>query len=168
MKRQHIFGLLAVGLIFSSSCKKDNGTLPVNPKLPWDAQTGVIEQWQDQEIEQRKQSFYVDAGSFSIEGNAGTQLSGQDAFIYSDGTLATGLIEIELVEIYDKASMILCGKPTVAKNNGTYDMLVSGGEMFISAKQNSQGIGKEPSGVIASAHAGRQHFLFPFEWDASI
>ena len=58
------------------------------------------------------------------------------AFMYPDGAIATGAVEIDFLEIYDKGLMIMYNKPTVS--NGR--LLESDGVFNISATQNGQNL----------------------------
>ncbi len=73
-----------------------------------------------------------------VVGVQGTQLSfPPNAFEFLDGTAVTGNVDIELVEVYDKADMLKKKLPTNGKQpNGDVVTIISGGEFFVNATQN--------------------------------
>ncbi len=87
------------------------------------------------------QNFSLDADiGGEIQGAEGTILNfGPNAFIDENGDPVTGNITIELIEIYDKAKMLLTKMPTNGKRpNGDIETLISGGEFYINAKQDEE------------------------------
>jgi hypothetical protein len=82
------------------------------------------------------QTFTVNTNSMgSITGAQGTIINiFPNAFVTAQGAPVTGVVTINLREIYSKGEMIRSGVLTVS--NGK--LLVSGGELFINATQNNQ------------------------------
>ncbi len=73
----------------------------------------------------------------TIFGSQGSQLVIPANAFTLNGTAVTGNVDIEFVEIYDRASMLLNNMPTTGKrSNGDEEALKSKGEFFINAKQN--------------------------------
>ena len=63
----------------------------------------------------QKQDFTinVDNSVVTITGEKGTKVSfPEDAFVNMENQPVSGAIEIQLIEIYDQASMVLSNKPT--------------------------------------------------------
>ena len=56
----------------------------------------------------------------------------KNAFVSANGTPITGNVDFELQEIYSAGAMISMDMPTVSSGN----ILVSGGEFAMSARQN--------------------------------
>ena len=53
----------------------------------------------------------------ALAGEQGTLLHiAADSMVTADGTLVTGLVELELVELYDKGSMLVTDMPSVGLN----------------------------------------------------
>lgn len=100
-------------------------------------------------MDKREQRFAVSANGFYIEASQGTLINGYKPFVFQDGSPVTGNVELEIIEIYDKASMILCNKPTLAFNNGVYKPLESGGELYIAASKNGIPLKKNPNGILS-------------------
>jgi len=85
------------------------------------------------------QEFTLDAASGGvITGTQGTQVTFQPNSFGINGSPVTGNVTVELIEIYDKASMLLKNKSTLGmRDNGDKEALKSAGEFFINAKQGS-------------------------------
>jgi len=85
---------------------------------------------------------------FSVDGVTGGLIIGEqgtninfspNAFQHLGGEAVTGPVEIQLVEVYDRANMLKKRLPTNGKQlNGDISTIVSGGEFFINATQNGQ------------------------------
>ena len=86
------------------------------------------------------QEFTMDAAVGGIiTGSQGTQVSFPPNAFGISGSPVTGSVTIQLVEIYDKASILLNNKSTLGqKGNGDKEALKSQGEFFIDAKQGIQ------------------------------
>ncbi|MDH4088819.1 MAG: hypothetical protein OEV74_01070 [Cyclobacteriaceae bacterium] len=87
----------------------------------------------------RKQAFTVDASTGgSIVGSQGTVLQfSANQFLTESGDGVSGEVDIELIEIYNRSSMLLTKKPTNGKmENGAIGTLVSGGEFYVNAFQD--------------------------------
>jgi hypothetical protein len=85
----------------------------------------------------KKQVFKVniDNSNATITGDKGTTVTiPQGAFRTAGGQAATGEISVQLVEIFDKADMVLSDRPTTS--NG--QLLVSGGEIYIGATADGE------------------------------
>jgi len=84
-----------------------------------------------------QQEFTLDAATGGIiTGTQGTQVTFQPNSFGLNGTPVTGNVTVKLIEIYDKASMLLKNKSTLGmKNNGDKEALKSAGEFHISALQ---------------------------------
>lgn len=81
------------------------------------------------------ETFTVDASNpIFVSGSQGTTLElPGGSLIHQNGTTVTGNVDIEMLEIYTKADMILANKPTIA--SGGTAPLISGGEVFIKVSQ---------------------------------
>ena len=86
--------------------------------------------------------------AYSINPEEFSEIRGEDGTIVflwpnsletSDGVLVQGQVDVELIEIYGKSSMLVTDVPTNALNsNGEMAQLVSGGEFYINASQNGE------------------------------
>ncbi|QQR86638.1 MAG: hypothetical protein IPJ76_19040 [Flavobacteriales bacterium] len=83
-------------------------------------------------VEDAKQTFTVQAAT-------GGQVSGQDgvtaffapnAFMRQNGTVATGAVEVVLVEALNVADMVWLNKQTLGNDNGQMKPPISGGQYY--------------------------------------
>ena len=87
---------------------------------------------------------------FSVRAEDWTQLTGEqgstlffqpNSFLKSDGTLATGEVDVSFIELFDKGSMLVTDMPSNGlKDNGDIALLVSGGEHYVDASQNGEAL----------------------------
>jgi hypothetical protein len=85
------------------------------------------------------QEFTLDAASGGVvTGSQGTQITFPPNAFGLNGTPVTGNVKVSLIEIYDRASMLLKDKSTLGiHDNGDKEILKSAGEFFIEAEQGS-------------------------------
>ena len=120
-----IFGIALMTLF---ACKKDNETDPLS------GPTNMKEFFSENEPANQRFTVNSSTGG-SITGSKGTEITiPPNAFKKADGTPVTGNVTIELKELFEKSEMILSDKPTVSYGQ----ILVSGGEFYISASQNGE------------------------------
>ncbi len=128
--------LTALILINLSGCDEETTpVIPQNPKPDADA----LNQWFDTNTENQEQHFHLTASTgANITGKQGTIVKfAPNAFTKPNGDLVTGTVNITLIELYDRASMLLAKKPTNGKmSDGSISTLVSGGEFYINATQD--------------------------------
>lgn len=85
------------------------------------------------------QNFTIDGDTGgSITGEQGTQIYFPPGGLqFLGGEVASGDINIQLIEIYDRANMLMQQMPTNGKqDNGDIVTIISGGEFFINATMN--------------------------------
>jgi hypothetical protein len=130
-------GLLAIAFLSLTSCSKDENSNQPSESFPSAAElNGLFAS----AINTRTQTFMINATS------GGTITTAQGATVtFSANSLslnsnpATGNVTVEIIEIYKRGDMLATDKPTNAKlPNGDLDILVSGGEIYVNAKQNGQ------------------------------
>ncbi|MFT5779934.1 MAG: hypothetical protein ACI837_002894 [Crocinitomicaceae bacterium] len=134
MKRINLLlGGLLIG-VSVMSCKKAE-VIPTPIYEGTEAQT--ISDVMNTYLEDQAQNFTVDANvATEVQGNQGTRiiLSGNN-FTDAGGNPLTGMVDIELIEIYKQSAMILANKVTVADVGGTNETISSGGEFRITITQ---------------------------------
>jgi hypothetical protein len=87
------------------------------------------------------QNYDVNTSDWNtIDGEQGSTLFFEpSSFLRSDGTLAEGDVQVELIEIFDKGSMLVNDMPTTGKQaDGQHAQLISGGEHYIAASQDGE------------------------------
>lgn len=122
--------LLLFALVFTS-CKEPEDEKP-------QADGVALTEFFESNRTDAMQTFTVDIdGGAVVTGNQGTKVTFPANSIGLNGTPVSGNIEIELIEIYDRASMLLQNMPTSGvKPNGDEEALKSAGEFFLNATQN--------------------------------
>jgi hypothetical protein len=87
------------------------------------------------------QEFDVDPSAWSsLQGAQGSSLFFYpNSFLDADGNPAVGPVQVELIEIFDKGSMLVTDMPSVGQlPTGEKALLVSGGEHYVGATQNGE------------------------------
>lgn len=120
-------------LTFFTSCVTDNGDEPYQPQPDGDA---LAERFYNNRVDVL-QEFTLDASTGGvITGSQGTQVTFAPNSFGINGTPVTGNVKVQLIEIYDKASMVLKNRSTLGeKANGDKEALKSAGQFFINAQQ---------------------------------
>jgi len=130
MKTNFLIPVIAAAFIFSS-CNKNPDP---DPTTPPSGNTSVIGSFFSDNVNDAKQNFTVNASTGgAIHGAEGGMVYFfPNSFVDAGGAPITGNIDVELIEVYDQASMVLLNKTTTSGG----ELLVSGGEFKISASQN--------------------------------
>ena len=137
-----ILGAAASLLLLTSCEKNDDLDVPNNANQTAEIFGGL--EFENSILNSREndlQLFSVDATAGGlIVGEQGTNINfPPSAFEHLGGESVTGPVDIELVEIYNRAEMLKKQLPTNGKqNNGDISTIISGGEFFINATQNGQ------------------------------
>lgn len=134
---KHFINKLALRafLIFLStgslmSCKKTETTqnLPTAQSLKnlFDANLNSI-----------KQTATFDAATtFTFTSAQGTQITIDGTCLRKNGNPVTGNVDLEFIELYDRATMAMTNKPTIGINtSGEEEVLESGGEFYVNVTQ---------------------------------
>jgi len=90
-------------------------------------------------INDRTQNFTIYAATGgNIAGEKGTIVKfGGNAFQKLNGDAVNGSVDVKLIEIYDRSTMLLTKRPTNGKNeDNKVEMLASGGEFYVNATQD--------------------------------
>ena len=99
-----------------------------------------------------KQTFTLNASTGgTVFGSKGTKIYlAPNSLFTAGGSPITGNVQLELVEIYDRAAMVMMNKPTMGElPNGDRSTLISGGEYYLKIAQNGQEV-SAPSGVYVT------------------
>ena len=122
-------------LVSIASCTNDNDLEDVEPQPDGIA---LNQRFNDNRMSALEE-FTLDASVGGIiTGTQGTQVTFQPNSFGLNGTPVTGNVTVQLVEIYDKASMVLKNKSTLGlRDNGDKEALKSAGEFFINAVQGA-------------------------------
>jgi hypothetical protein len=126
---------LALSLIATFvSCDKNDGDI-LEPQPDGEALTELFQNNRADAL----QEFTLDAATGGIiTGSQGTQVTFEPNSFGINGSPVSGNVTIQLIEIYDKASMVLKNRSTLGeKANGDKEALKSAGQFFINATQGS-------------------------------
>ncbi len=118
------------------------GSDPANPEPDPQPEPGPDGVALDQRFSDNRtasvQTFTLDATTGgTIEGEHGTRVTFGPSALGADGQLVDGDISVQLVEVYDRASMLLNNRSTSGvRENGDVEALKSAGQFFINASQD--------------------------------
>ena len=130
-------GLLSIASLSLLSCDmNDNNDQYLNP-FPTNNELNAL--FSDA-INSRKQIFTIDASTVNYINTAqGAEINFNSGAFTLNNTPVTGNVTVEVIEIYRRGDMLVTNKPTVAKLPGNnFEILTSGGEIYVNAKQNGQ------------------------------
>lgn len=143
MKKMKFLGIAMLGVAFAIvSCKKET---PIDPDTDptVNASAQALSNYFATNTSNAVQTFTIDAANpIAITGSKGTVINfSANSFETQSGTVVTGNVKIELIEIFSKADMIRLNKPTMANHpSGGLAPLISGGEFKITASQNGESL----------------------------
>jgi hypothetical protein len=84
---------------------------------------------------------FIVAQGLTYTSPKGTKITIQPNSLSLNGVAATGTATFELIDIYDRAKMIVTNKPTMGLlPNKEWEMMQSGGEFYINITQNGQNL----------------------------
>jgi len=129
---------LSILVLFASCITNDNDSEVLEPQPDGEALAARFEENRANAM----QEFTLDASvGGTITGTQGTQVTFQPNSFGLNGTPVTGNVTVQLIEIYDKASMLLKDKSTLGRrDNGDKEALKSAGEFYIDAVQGTNSL----------------------------
>ena len=118
-----------------TSCISDSDIEDINPQPDGIALNNRFQDNRANAVEE----FTIDATTGGIiTGSQGTKVSFPVNSFGISGVPVTGNVTVQLIEIYDKASMVLENRTTLGeKPNGDKEALKSAGQFFVNAKQGA-------------------------------
>ncbi len=151
--------------VISVSCDKNNEQPQPQPLKP--GPNDVVNTFLKSELSELKQSFTLNAtDGGTVLGKEGTRIRFTPGSLKKqNGEAVTGSVNIELIEIYKKADMLLADMPTKGRDNGVVSTLISGGEFYVNAKQNGEQLTVNGSYEIAAPvekTGGAEGGMLPF------
>jgi hypothetical protein len=135
-KTKWILVILVHVIALLTACDDDAEQPQEKPLVP---NGPALDAFIEDNIESHKQSFTLNSETGGdITGSEGTVIKFfSNSFKTLSGDAVTGTVDIELIEVYSRANMLLTDKPTTGKlDNGDHAMLISGGEFYVNATQN--------------------------------
>ncbi len=133
---KQILGLMAAALVAFTSCQKDDVDIQEPVSVPDGA--ALTSMFENNRAETTQQFTINAATGGTITGTDGTTIYFSPNSFGINGSPVSGSVEVELIEIYDKGSMLLNNKPTMGQRaSGVREVLKSAGEFYINAVQGS-------------------------------
>ncbi len=136
MKTKTLIAITAGLGLMVTACKKDKDPETTTGATPNGAQ---LTSFFSGNVDNNTQHFTVNAAT----GGMITGVHGTKVYIYSgylqdgSGNPIVGNVDVELIEVYDRASMVMLNKPTVGiLQNGDKSTLISKGEYYLKITQN--------------------------------
>ena len=146
---KNILGFTLLASITLTSCSKnDDHDNPIIIETPL-PDGEALQQAFISNREEALQSGIIDAtAGGSLVGEDGTEfVFYPNGFLYENGDPVTGNVDIEFIETYKKADMLLMNMPTNGKReNGDIETLISGGEFFVNATKDGENL--KPNGAF--------------------
>lgn len=128
-------------LILTTSCQKEDDVIET-PKPQPDGEA-LASRFQDNRSD-LTQTFTIDAtNGGTITSTNGTTVTFQpNSFQNGSGEPVNGDVNIEFIEIFDRATMLLTNRPTmgISADGQSMEALKSGGEFYLGATQNGQAL----------------------------
>lgn len=119
-----------------NACDEDTPKAIIETPVP---DAAALQAFFDEGITGRTQHFTLNASTGGeIKGTQGTMIRFYtNAFLDAGGDPVAGSVDISLIEVYDRAAMLLTKKPTNGKDaDGKISTLVSGGEFYVNASKD--------------------------------
>jgi hypothetical protein len=125
--------LMIFMLCYLVSCNNDDGVdknaIPIPETLNNMFKANLASKYQIAEFDA--------STTFTFTSEKGVQLTIYGGCLRNNGSLVTGVVKLEYIELFDKADMLLTNKVTMGKtSSGSYRLLNSGGEFFTRVTQN--------------------------------
>lgn len=145
---KYFIASLALSSVLYMGCKKDTEETPI-PSAPYSVYA-LFEKYGA-----KTQTYQVDldtvVGVKKLIGEKGCIIRFiHSPLLHSNGSIVTGIVNVELKEIYSKKDILLSNVPTVSNENA----LVSGGEIFLRITQNGEELVPYPNHIRISIPAG--------------
>ena len=138
---KQILGLFLMTVALITSCQKDaNGDNDILDVTIERASPQDFTDLKATAIENLTQTFQIDvdgSGTFTTE--KGVEITINGSCLANNGNAVTGMVDVEVIELFDKGTMLATNKTTMGLSpTGGKELLVTGGEFFIEATQNGQ------------------------------
>lgn len=131
-------GLLFIAIIGLSSCITEvdlpNTVAQVSPPTP-----SEFKALEETALENMTQNFNLNVsdGYTTFVTVKGVSISIDPSCLTKNGNPVTGIVQLEVVEIFDRGNMLIANKPTTGQTvSGQKQLLISGGEFYVNAKQD--------------------------------
>ncbi|MEN8928953.1 MAG: hypothetical protein ABF242_05865 [Flavobacteriales bacterium] len=133
----------AAAILTVFACKKDTQTFDQTISSGGNGSSTELSSFFQTNKQNLIQNFSINSVAPTlITGNSGTSLQFYpNSFETQSGASVSGMVDIELIEIFDKSDMILADVLTLGRSSsGQIDPLISGGEFYVNATQNGSAL----------------------------
>lgn len=140
MKTQRLISLgILMAIMAFTSCSKDEVNPPSKEPADFIPTAAEFNQLTNQTIDNLRQDTFFNAeNGISFLSDKGVNVIINPNTLTLNGNPVTGKVDLQYIEIFDAATMVVANKPTMGiTDNGDTALLVSGGEFYIMATQNS-------------------------------
>jgi hypothetical protein len=132
-----------IGLLLFSACNKaEIIPSPVSNNTIFEEESSTeLTNFFKSNLNQMTQRYSLDVSDgINIVTTKGATISiPKNALTTPNGNYVKGIVDIEFIELYDRASMLLANKPTVASMpDGSQSQLITGGEYYLRITQNGK------------------------------
>lgn len=142
MKTTLVKNIFFTALAFAVSCSNDETTERETPVRPTPE---AFAQLKTASLENKVQEFEFDAaqtGFFTTENGVMFVINGN--CLSRNGNPVTGMVDVQVVELFERGSMLSTDKPTMGTlPNGDKALLVSGGEFFLNITQDGETVDED-------------------------
>lgn len=166
MKKINYYLTFFCAALFFISCSDDESVLtpqPIDPVPGVVPPSGTV--FKDLQLEAlqkmtQRAKFYAEDGIVFVS-EKGAELNIPPASLLTiQGEWVTGEVELEFIEFYDRASMVLANKPLMGNNGeNAYVPLITGGQFYINVTQNGINLqGNYYNMVVPAENTGGLNF----------
>lgn len=130
-------GLLFFAIIGLSSCITEVDLPDTVAQVPPTA--AEFKALEETALENMTQNFSLNVsnGYTTLVTVKGVSISIDPSCLRKNGNPVTGSVQVEIVEIFDRGNMLIANKPTTGQTiSGQKQLLISGGEFYVNAKQD--------------------------------
>lgn len=142
MKATFIKSIFFTALALTVSCSNDETT---EKETPVRATSEAFNQLKSAALESKVQEFQLDAAQtsfFTTENGVMFVINGN--CLSKNGNPVTGMVDVQVVELFEKGSMLSTDKPTMGTlPNGDKALLISGGEFFLNITQDGEPVDED-------------------------
>lgn len=142
MKTIGIKSIFFTALAFAVSCSNDETQ---EKEIPIRATPEDFAQLKSAALESKVQTFQINAeqtGFFTTESGVIFVINGN--CLSRNGTPVTGMVDVQVVELFERGSILSTDKPTMGTlPNGDKALLISGGEFFLNITQNGEPVDED-------------------------
>lgn len=141
-KKTHIKIICIMAMAFMVSCSSNESP---EREIPIRATPQAFDQLKSASLEGKVQNFQLDASQnsfFTTENGVFFTINGN--CLSKNGNPVTGMVDVQVVELFEKGTMLTTDKPTMGTlANGDKALMVSGGEFYLNITQDGESVDED-------------------------